>query len=49
MMQIINLTPHALTVLVEDQNGTDEVIVGRGPGARTTCVRVAANVPPAGT
>ena len=47
-MTIKNLTPHPLTVLAEDTAGDHEVVVGRGPGARTTRVRVATTVPPSG-
>ena len=47
-MTIKNLAPHPLTVLVEDTDGDHEVVVGRGPGARTTRVRVAVPIPPSG-
>ena len=47
-MTIKNLTPHPLTVLVEDTDGDHEVIVGRGPGARTPRERVAVTIPPSG-
>ena len=49
MTKIVNLTPHPLDVLVESPDGDHEVIIGRGPGARTATVRVAATVLPSGT
>lgn len=48
-MTIVNLAPHALTVLREEDGGDHTVTVGRGPSARTTTVTVVATVPPSGT
>lgn len=48
MTIIKNLTPHNLDILVEVADGDHEVVIGRGPGARTATVRVVASIPPSG-
>ena len=48
-MSIINLTPHVITVLVEDdENGETEGAVGFGRGAREGRFRAVAKLPSAG-
>lgn len=49
MTKIVNLTPHTLDIIAESPNGDHTVVVGRGPGARETTVKVVATIPPSGT
>lgn len=46
MSSIVNLTPHALTILIEDAAGDHKVVIGRGSAARGATVSVALVVQP---
>ena len=47
-MQIVNLTPHTINVLVEDENGEVLGKVGLGRDARETRFRAVADLPSVG-
>jgi len=44
--RIINLTPHSLVILQEDELGDHEVVIGRGAAARRGVVSIALTIPP---
>lgn len=46
MSSIVNLTPHVLTVVVEDADGDHQVVIGRGPVARDAMVSIVLTIQP---